>query len=180
MSLSNRGKAILISLALVVGAVLLLFSQSLPLPQPTAGKEPSVTAVPSPQGTPYLDYTQYASQQPSPVAFDASDLFGLLWKTALVIAALYLSLRGLRWLQSRNLQSSPVPISVLASTPLEPGKRLVVVNVAGRILVLATAGSGVTLLTELSAKQTNDGPTFDQLLRERAGTGSASIEVPKP
>ncbi len=164
IALTNRGKAIAVSALVGLAGIWLVGSQLT-----------SIESVPAsaPSPTPHVqsgyflsDYSPTAAPQPSAVGIDPGDLFGVLWKTALVIALLYLSLRGLRWLQSRNLRSSPVPISVLASAPLEPGKRLLVVDVAGRVLVIATTGASVTLLTELSAPPKAGRSDFQDFLKD--------------
>jgi flagellar biogenesis protein FliO len=166
--LGNRGKALLVSAALAVAGIWLV--ANLMTSSPTAPAQ-QFAATPTPQTGSFLpEYKEVVTSQPAPAGIDPGDFVGFLWKTALVIVLLYLSLRGLRWLQSRNLRSSPVPISVLAAAPLEPGKRLLVVEVADRILVLATAGGSVTLLTELTALQGGPQSGFQSLLTDRVGS----------
>lgn len=172
MPIGNRGKALLVSALLALAGIWLMVNLlASPAGVPVQTPPPS----PTPQAEFSLpDYREISVAQPTAAGVDLGDLLGVLWKTALVIVLLYISLRGLRWLQRRNLQSSPIPIAVLASAPLEPGKRLLVVEVAGRVLVLATAGSSVTLLTELASSRHPDQTNFQTLLKNRTDSMDGS------
>lgn len=62
---------------------------------------------------------------------------------------------ALRWMARRGsgLRSGRGPMRVLGRCPIEPRRQLVVVEVAGRTLLLGSAEGGLSLLAELSPEE---------------------------
>ena len=106
-------------------------------------------------------------------------MLGLLASFAFTLGALGLGVWLLKRLQPGMAGGvSPVPLAVLRRIGLGPKQGVALVQVGGRVLVVAVADQGVTLLTELA------GEDLDQALEDAplsfAGQAQAAMKKPLP
>lgn len=128
---------------------------SQPAASATAQASASATAVP---GTSFLAQYQDPQAQPAPNTF--MTVAGLLFKLAVVLGLIYLTVLGLRFFSNRGrgVFMGHNAINVLEKTSLAQNRELYLIDVADRVLLLGATTSNISVLTEIT-----DGDALEEL-----------------
>ncbi len=174
----------LVVMALAGIALFFVYSQNPPALVPIDSTPAAATPAPQTEpadasaDTAALPETAYlAEYDPANPAFETDDTDKQEWelgidvvlKLALVLALVYVSMVGLRWLKkgkSHNLAGGAT-INVLETTGLAPGRSLHLVVVGEKTLLLGATDTHISLLAELpdaAVPLPEESPEFEQVI----------------
>jgi flagellar biosynthetic protein FliO len=123
---------------------------------PVAGaNQPAASATAQPAGTPAAGASflaQYQDPQAEPAPNTFMTVASLLFKLAIVLGLIYLTILGLRYFgnRSRGVFMGNNAISVLEKTSLAQNRELYLIDVADRVLLLGATTTNISVLTEIT------------------------------
>src|SRR5581483_4650035 len=121
-----------------------------PAASASASASPQATPAASASGEGFL--AQYQDPQASPAPNGFLTIAGLLFKLAIVLGLIYLTILGLRYFSNRGRAAfmGGSSINVLEKTALAQNRELYLVDVADRVLLLGATTTNISVLTEIT------------------------------
>lgn len=119
--------------------------------QPVGDSQGAASAAPS-QGAAKPFLVDYQDPQVQPAPNGVLTIAGLLFKLAIVIGLIYLTVLGLRFVSKRGRVGLPGSgsINVLEKTALAQNRELYLIDVADKVLLLGATANSISVLSEIT------------------------------
>lgn len=121
--------------------------------QASASAAPTASGAQDAASTPFL--AEYQDPQVQPAPNGILTIVGLLFKLAIVLGLIYLTVLGLRFFSNKGRVGLPGSgaINVLEKTALAQNRELYLIDVADKVLLLGATANNISVLSEITDEE---------------------------